>query len=115
MKEAKCIARFSIGSAEKLSRCFQKLESPNDIGRDEILEMVFELRIPDAVVLLRDAYPVEAPDIRDFDLTEPGALSAGHGPDYASIRTDYIDAIERAYEMSLRISTAIALHFGAHG
>jgi phosphoenolpyruvate carboxylase len=87
----------------------------NDIGRDEILEMVFELRIPDAVALLRDAYPVEAPDIRDFDLTEPGALSAGHGPDYASIRTEYIDAIERAYEISLRISTAIALHFGAHG
>ena len=87
----------------------------NDIGRDEILEMVFALRIPDAVALLRDAYPVEAPDIRDFDLTEPGALSAGEAPDYASIRTEYIDAIERAYEMSLRISTAIALHFGAHG
>ena len=87
----------------------------NDIGRDEILEMVFELRIPDAIELLRDAYPVEAPDIRDFELTEPGAPSAGQAPDYESIRTEYIDEIERAYELSLRISTAIALHFGAHG
>jgi len=87
----------------------------NDIGRDEILEMVFTLRIPEAVVLLRDAYPVEAPDVRDFDLNEPGALPAGQVSDYASIRTEYIDAIERAYEMSLLISTAIALHFGAHG
>ncbi len=87
----------------------------NDIGRDEILEMVFELRIPDAVALLRNAYPVEAPDIRDFDLTEPGALPAGRAPDYVSIRTEYIDEIERAYEISLHISTAIALHFGAHG
>jgi len=87
----------------------------NDIGRDEILEMVFALRIPDAVALLRDAYPVEAPDIRDFDLTEPGAVSSGQAPDYVSIHNEYIDAIERAYELSLRISTAIALHFGAHG
>ncbi|MGI9329169.1 MAG: phosphoenolpyruvate carboxylase [Gammaproteobacteria bacterium] len=87
----------------------------NDIGRDEILEMVFALRIPDAVALLRNAYPVEAPDIQDFNLTEPGALAGGQAPDYASIHTEYIDAIERAYAMSLRISTAIALHFGAHG
>ena len=71
----------------------------NDIGRDEILEMVFELRIPDAVALLRDAYPVEAPNIQDFDFTEPGALSAVPAPDYASIRTEYIDALERPYEM----------------
>lgn len=87
----------------------------NDIGRDEILEMVFALRIPAALALLRDAYPVEAPEIRDFDLDEPGALPAGQAPDYASIHTEYIDAIERAYALVLRISTAIALHFGAHG
>ena len=38
----------------------------NDISRDDILDMVFALRIPDAVSLLRDAYPVEAPGNRGF-------------------------------------------------
>ena len=87
----------------------------NDISRDDILEMVFSLRIPDAVRLLREAYPVEAPEMSDFALNEPGASSEGQQPDYARIRSEYIDEIEIAYEMMMRISIAIALFFGAHG
>lgn len=87
----------------------------NDISRDDILEMVFALRIPDAVALLRDAYPVEAPEVKDFNLDEPASKSISKSPEYARIRSDYIDVIERSYELMLRISTAIAHHFGAHG
>lgn len=87
----------------------------NDISRDDILDMVFALRIPDAVSLLRDAYPVEAPEIGDFNMDEPAQASINSAPEYARIRTDYIDAIESSYLLMLRISTAIANHFGAHG
>ena len=87
----------------------------NDISRDDIFEMVFALRIPDAVSLLREAYPVEAPEMEDFDLDEPAQASQSSAPEYARIRTDYIDVIEDAYGLMLRISTAIANHFGAHG
>lgn len=87
----------------------------NDISRDDILDMVFALRIPDAVSLLRDAYPVEAPEIADFNMDEPAQDSRSSAPEYARIRSDYIDVIEDAYGLMLRISTAIANHFGAHG
>ncbi len=87
----------------------------NDISRDDILDMVFALRIPDAVALLRDAYPVEAPEIGDFDMDEPAQASQSSAPEYQRIRTDYIDVIEESYAQMLRISTAIANHFGAHG
>ena len=87
----------------------------NDISRDDILEMVFALRIPDAVSLLREAYPVEAPEVGDFEMDEPAQSSKSSAPEYARIRSDYIDAIETAYFLMRRISTAIAHHFGAHG
>ncbi|MEM8918167.1 MAG: phosphoenolpyruvate carboxylase [Pseudomonadota bacterium] len=87
----------------------------NDISRDDILDMVFALRIPDAVSLLRDAYPVEAPEIGDFNMDEPAQSARSSAPEYARIRSDYIDVIEDAYRLMLRISTAIANHFGAHG
>jgi phosphoenolpyruvate carboxylase len=38
---------------------------------------------------------------------------AAHG--YGVIRRDYIEPIERAYGLALRIGTAIANEFGAHG
>ena len=41
----------------------------------------------------------------------PDAASEG----YAAITRDFIDPIERAYALMLRLSTAIANQFGAHG
>jgi phosphoenolpyruvate carboxylase len=34
---------------------------------------------------------------------------------YGAIRTRFIDPIERAHALNLRIAAAIANHFGAHG
>ena len=39
----------------------------------------------------------------------------GEGEGYAAIRETYIEPIEQAYELCLRITTAIANEFGAHG
>ena len=87
----------------------------NDISRTDVLEMVFSLRVDDALAQLRRAYPAEIARKSDFDVTEPGDYPKGEGDGYAAIRRDYIDPIERAYELCLRISTAIANQFGAHG
>ena len=87
----------------------------NDISRDDILEMVFTLRIDDAVGLLRKAFPVEAPALADFTVEEPSDYPDGDDQAYAGIQSTYIDPIADAYELCLRISTAIANHFGAHG
>ncbi len=87
----------------------------NDISRDDILEMVFTLRIDDAVGLLRKAFPVEAPALADFSVNEPSDYPDGDDQAYAGIQSAYIDPIANAYGLCLRIGTAIANHFGAHG
>ncbi|ANY19510.1 Phosphoenolpyruvate carboxylase [Tsuneonella dongtanensis] len=87
----------------------------NDISRDDVLEMVFTLRIDDALAQLRRAYPVQVARASDFAVDEPGDYPDGEGEGYAAIHRDYIEPIEAAHALSLRVSVAIANLFGAHG
>jgi phosphoenolpyruvate carboxylase len=87
----------------------------NDIAGEEVLEMVLSLRIEDALALLRRAYPASGPRVSDFDLAEPTDFPGGRDGGYDAIHHGYIDPIERAYALALRLSMAIANHFGAHG
>ena len=87
----------------------------NDISRDDVLEMVFSLRIDDALAQLRRAYPTSFPSIDDFSVEQPSDYPDGSEEGYAMIGRDYIDPIERAYGLCLRLSTSIANAFGAHG
>ncbi|MFC3100387.1 phosphoenolpyruvate carboxylase [Altererythrobacter lauratis] len=87
----------------------------NDVSRDDVLEMVFTLRVDEALSQLRRAYPTSFPQITDFQLDEPTDYPEGEDQGYAAIRRDFIDPIEQAYDLSLRITTAIANIFGAHG
>lgn len=87
----------------------------NDISRDDVIAMVFSLRIEDAVAQLRRAYPVTTPSLADYALSEPSDYPSGTDQAYATIQSDYVDPIAQAYAQCLRISTAIANHFGAHG
>ncbi|NTZ42331.1 phosphoenolpyruvate carboxylase [Altererythrobacter sp. SALINAS58] len=87
----------------------------NDISREDVLEMVFTLRIDDAIAQLRRAYPTSFPQPEDFAVDEPSDYPDGPGEGYATIGRVYIDPIERAQALNLRISTAIANLFGAHG
>lgn len=87
----------------------------NDISREDVLEMVFTLRVDDAVAQLRRAFPTHFPKIEDFAMDEATDYPEGTGEGYAAIQRDFVDPIERANRLSLRITTAIANHFGAHG
>jgi phosphoenolpyruvate carboxylase len=87
----------------------------NDISRTDVLEMVFSLRVDDALAQLRRAYPTEIARKSDFPVAEAGDYPRGEGDGYAAIRREYIEPIEQAYDLCLRISTAIANQFGAHG
>ncbi len=87
----------------------------NDISRDDVLEMVFTLRIDDALKQLRRAYPTSFPKLGDFAVNEPSDYPDGSGGGYGAIQRDYIDPLERAYDLTLQITTAIANEFGAHG
>lgn len=87
----------------------------NDISRDDVLAMIFSLRIEEALAQLRRAYPVSGPAISDFHVNEATDYPDDEGQAYAGIQKAYIEPIEQAHLLCLRIGTAIANHFGAHG
>ena len=87
----------------------------NDVSRDDVLEMVLSLRVDDALAQLRRAYPVVEPKLGDFAVDEPSDYPDQRGEDYGAIRARFIDPIERAHKLNLRIAVAISNHFGAHG
>jgi phosphoenolpyruvate carboxylase len=87
----------------------------NDVSRDDVLEMVFTLLIDEALAQLRRAFPTSFPKLGDFELAEPTDYPDDEGEGYEAIRRLFIDPIEQAQTLSLRIGSAIANHFGAHG
>ncbi|MGD9664334.1 MAG: phosphoenolpyruvate carboxylase [Novosphingobium sp.] len=87
----------------------------NDISRDDVLEMVFTLRIEEALTQLRRAFPTHFPKIGDFSVSEPADYPDDADEGYGFIHQTYFDPIERAYGLVLRIGGAIANEFGAHG
>ncbi|MBA4008591.1 MAG: phosphoenolpyruvate carboxylase [Erythrobacter sp.] len=87
----------------------------NDISRRDVIDMVLTLRVDEALAQLRRAFPVRVPGPRDFPLDEPSDYPDGGEEGYGSIERDFMTPIARAQELSLRISTAIANEFGAHG
>jgi phosphoenolpyruvate carboxylase len=87
----------------------------NDISRRDVIEMVLTLRVDEALAQLRRAFPVRIPGPRDFPLDEPSDYPDGGEEGYGAIERDYISPIARAQALALRISTAIANEFGAHG
>ena len=87
----------------------------NDISREDVLEMVFTLRVDEALAQLRRAFPVSFPGIEDFTVTEPTDYPDDAATGYDAIHRDFIEPIEAANALALRITTAIANVFGAHG
>ena len=87
----------------------------NDVSREDVLEMVLSLRVDDALAQLRRAYPVIEPEITDFPVEEPTDYPDHRGEDYGAIRARFIDPIERAQALNIRVAVAIANYFGAHG
>jgi phosphoenolpyruvate carboxylase len=87
----------------------------NDISRRDVIEMVLTLRVDEALAQLRRAFPVRIPGPRDFPLDEPSDYPDGGEEGYGAIERDFMTPIATAQDLSLRISTAIANEFGAHG
>ena len=87
----------------------------NDISREDVIEMFFTLRVDEGLAQLRRAFPISFPSIGDFAVDEPSDYPDKGATGYATIHRDFIDPIARAQALALRITTAIANEFGAHG
>ena len=64
---------------------------------------------------MRRAFPTSFPSLGDFSVSEPADYPDEGATGYGAIRRDYIEPIARAHALMLRIGTAIANEFGAHG
>ena len=87
----------------------------NDIAREDVLEMVFTLRIDEALAQLRRAFPVIVPNLGNFSVNAPSDYPDEAAVGYEAIHRDCIEPIAQAQALALRISTAVANLFGAHG
>lgn len=87
----------------------------NDISRDDVLEMIFSLRVEDALAQLRRAFPTRFPGLGDFTMDEAADYPAAETRGYGALHVTYFDPIERAHALMLRVSIAIANEFGAFG
>lgn len=92
-----------------------RFSAHNDISREDIMEQVFELRIPEALVSLREAYPGSAPGPEDYSLDEPSDYPDETAANYAGLNQNLIDPMEALYESLLSVSVAISNIFHAHG
>ncbi|MFM7028310.1 MAG: phosphoenolpyruvate carboxylase [Chakrabartia sp.] len=87
----------------------------NDVAREDVWEMVFSLRLEEAVSQLRRAFPITEAHIADFHVTEPTDYPDTTTTGYAAVHSDFIAPIEQAGDLMRRIGAVIAHHFGAHG
>ena len=87
----------------------------NDISRDDVVEMIFSLRVDDALEQLRRAFPTRFPGLGDFTMDEAADYPATATRGYGTLHATYFDPIERAHALMLRVATAIANEFGAFG
>ena len=61
------------------------------------------------------SFPISFPKIDDFSVSEPTQYPDEGATSYAAIHRDFIDPVARSQALALRITTAIANEFGAHG
>jgi len=92
-----------------------RFSARNDISREDIMELIFELRVPEAVVQLRAAYPEGAPATEDLALEEPADYPDAAAPDYGALNRRLIDPMETVHRCLLTISVAVANAWHAHG
>lgn len=98
-----------------LAASIPRFSAHNDISREDIMEQVFELRIPEALISLREAYPDSVPGPEDYALSEPSDYPDETAANYTGINKNLIDPMEALYESLLSVSVAISNIFHAHG
>lgn len=88
----------------------------HDVSRDDVIDLVLRLRIPEAVAILDRVFPdarVEAGALaRIAEAGEPDAASARG---YPEIQADIVRPLARVHALLLETSVGIAHHYGAFG
>ncbi|MEM8985340.1 MAG: phosphoenolpyruvate carboxylase [Pseudomonadota bacterium] len=87
----------------------------NDVSREDIMDLIFALRLDEALELLQRAYPIDAPAMDDYDVAETADYPAGRAAGYAEINTRLITPLRETSALLRHITAGIAFAFGAIG
>jgi phosphoenolpyruvate carboxylase len=86
-----------------------------DFSRRDVIELIFDLNIPEAVLLLREAFPTHSAQVNDFAMTEPADWPDSQTPRYAWVSRELISPMEESYRLIQRISAGISHFYSAMG
>ncbi|MEM1104173.1 MAG: phosphoenolpyruvate carboxylase, partial [Pseudomonadota bacterium] len=92
-----------------------RFSTRNDISREDTMEMIFELRVTDAVQQLRNAFPSGAPAAEDYNVSEASNYDVQASMGYAELNANLIDPLEWTYDLILAVTIAIAHEYSAYG
>lgn len=88
----------------------------NEIGHEQIFQWVLRLEIPEAVKIMREAFPKRTSAAADSAAFTEQATYLPHGvDDYGRVETEILAPMVDAYEFIREIGTGISHHFGAFG
>ncbi len=88
----------------------------NEISHAQIFDWALGLEVPEAIAIMRQAFPKRPTAAADAAAFEEKATYRPHGiDDYGRLETEILEPMEQAYEFIREIGTGISHHFGAFG
>ena len=85
------------------------------ITREEVMELIFHLDVEQAVEMLRNTFPIDGPNMNDFDLKEEASYPSSNAPVYERVHKNFIDPLLETHRQILLITVGIAHYYSAVG
>lgn len=92
-----------------------RFSSRMDFTREDAVQRILMLDVPDTVRELRRVFPAEPDNFNTEDFGEPATYSHDGTQGYAFEHERIFDPMEKYFTLIQRVSTAIAYNVGAHG
>jgi phosphoenolpyruvate carboxylase len=83
--------------------------------KEDVMEMIFSLHIPEAVELLRSIFPTDAPSLSDYQLQEGASYPDSAAPQYATIQEEIVDPLQECHDLLMQITNGVSHFYGAIG
>ncbi|MFN0265155.1 phosphoenolpyruvate carboxylase [Tepidamorphus sp. 3E244] len=87
----------------------------NDFSREVVLDLLLQMRVPEATALIAETFPRRADAGPALDLNEKSTFDAERESGYPHIHENIIAPLTKVYEQMRRIGIGLSHRFGAYG
>lgn len=87
----------------------------NDFSREVVLDLLLQMRVPEAVDLISETFPRRGEKVVPLKLNEKADFGADRESGYPHIHSHIIEPISTVYEQMRRIGIGLSHRFGAYG